>query len=316
MATTAVPAAPAVVVAVRDGRVEQVPEAGQALAQGAELVWVALADPDPLEVNRCAEALGLPLALLTDARAERRRPRLLTHGDARAVVLLPAAYDDEDEQVEVGGLVVLSNGRGVLTVSRDTALDLAPVRAALAATPSADALTEAVLARVVAVYDEVADGVDDDVDEVEVQVFSPERRSQARRIYGLKRANLELRRAVVPLAAVVEQLRCGSALQGKVLRLSEHVDRLDALIDSVLDADLAQVGVRQNEDQRRISAWAAIALVPTIVGGIYGMNFEHMPELSWRYGYAMALLVVLTVCTGLYLGFRRNGWLGPRASED
>ena len=301
---------------VRGGLVEPVQDVAQALAQGADLVWTALADPRPDQVDRCARALGLPAELVDDTRAERRRPRLLTRGDARAVVLLPAAYDDADEQVEVGGLVVLTGRRAVLTVSRDTALDLSPVRAALAATGSPEALTEAVVARVVAVYDEVADGLDDDVDEVEGQVFSPERHSHARRIYGLKRANLELRRAVVPLAAVVQQLECGSALQGRVLRLGEHVDRLDALIDSVLDADLAQVGVRQNEDQRRISAWAAIALVPTIVGGIYGMNFEHMPELSWRYGYPLALLVVVTVCSSLYVGFRRNGWLGSRASED
>jgi len=313
---TTTTAATAVSVQVRDGRAEPVQDAQRALADGAALVWTALVDPDPQAVTRSAQALGLPLELLADAREEHRRPRLLARGEARALVLLPAAYDDADEQVEVGGLVVLANGRGVLTVSRDTTLDLAPVRAGLAGSPTAEALTEAVLARVVAVYDQVADGVDDDVDEVEAQVFSPARRSHARRIYGLKRAALDLRRAVVPLAVVVEQLGAGAALRERVLRLGEHVDRLDALLDSVLDADLAQVGVRQNEDQRRISAWAAIALVPTIVGAIYGMNFQHMPELSWQYGYPLALLVIAVACGGLYLSFRRSGWLGPPRAED
>jgi len=300
---------------VRGGLVQPVRDVAQALAQGADLVWTALADPDAEQVDRSARELGLPAELVAEARAQRRRPRVLRRGDARAVVLLPAAYDDADEQVEVGGLVVLSSGRAVLTVARDTALDLAPVRAALAATPSAEALTELVVEHVVAVYDEVADGLDDDVDEVEAQVFSTGRRSSARRIYRLKRANLELRRAVVPLAAVVEQFDRGSGLHGRVLRLGEHVDRLDTLLDGVLDADLAQVGVRQNEDQRRISAWAAIALVPTTVGAIYGMNFEHMPELSWRYGYPLALLVIVVVCASLYAGFRRNGWLGPPMTD-
>lgn len=294
---------------VRDGQVAETDDPAGALARGASLIWISLEDPDPEEVVAQARLLGMNPALVTDARAEHRRPRLLEHGKARAVVLLPAAYDDAAEDVRLGGLVVLTDGPAVLTVARECSTDLSGVRRALDTRSTPDTLLQAVVRQVIEDYDPVIDGLDDDVEQVEVQVFSDDDSSHARRIYLLKRESLELHRAVSPLVDVVRELDCGGGLYERLLRVAEHVERLDALLDGVLDADLAQVGVRQNEDQRRISAWAAIALVPTVVGGIYGMNFENMPELSWRFGYPAALTLVLVCCLALYLGFRRNDWL-------
>ena len=294
---------------VQGGAVSAVDDPAAALATGARLVWTALTDPSPEQLAAAARALALDEGLVADARSDHRRPRLVEHGDARAVVLLPASYDDERESVLVGSVVALVDGRAVLTVARDTATDLAAVRAGLTVDSTPADLLEAVVRRVVDDYDAVVDGLDEDVVSVEQQVFSEGRTSNARRVYLLKRESLELHRAVTPLVEVVRRLGCDGSLVDRLLRVSEHVQRLDALLDGALSADLAQVGVRQNEDQRRISAWAAIGLVPTVVGGIYGMNFEHMPELTWTLGYPAALTVVIGTCSSLYVGFRRSGWL-------
>ena len=294
---------------VRGSAVSTTDDPAGALAVGARLVWTALVDPTRDQLAAAARALALDEGLVADARSDHRRPRLVAHGATRAVVLLPASYDDEREAVLVGSVVALVDGRAVLTVSRDTGTDLAAVRAALTVDSTPADLLEAVVRRVVDDYDAVVDGLDEDVVSVEQQVFSEGRTSNARRVYLLKRESLELHRAVTPLVEVVRRLGCDGSLVDRLLRVSEHVQRLDALLDGALSADLAQVGVRQNEDQRRISAWAAIGLVPTVVGGIYGMNFEHMPELTWTLGYPAALTVVIGTCTSLYVGFRRSGWL-------
>ncbi|HEU0103684.1 MAG TPA: CorA family divalent cation transporter [Mycobacteriales bacterium] len=318
------PSGTAASVQVAGGAVRPAPDVAAAMRDGAELVWTALADPTPGEVAAAVRALGIPPDLVAESRegapdlpvpgqpARRRRARLVAAGQGRGVVLLPAAYDDAEEEVTLGLLTVLVSGRAVLSVAHGVAPDLAAVQAtAERHRNSPDQLLEVVLGLVVEGYDTVVEQLDDDVADVEAEVFSPDRRSRAQRIYRLKRETLELQRAVAPLGEVVSRLGCAPALRDRVLRVSEHVEHVDSLLDGVLGADLAQVGVRQNEDQRRISAWAAIGLVPTVVGAIYGMNFQHMPELSWTYGYALALLVIVAACAGLYVAFRRNGWLGP-----
>lgn len=317
---------PSPTVQVRGGRVLPAPDPADALGQGADLVWTALVDPDDGEVPAAVAALGLPMDLVVETKdggpevfdpqqpTRRRRPRLVLRGEGRAVVVLPAAYDEQLETVRLGLLTVVVAGASVLSVSRGPAPDLGPLREKPPAV--AAELLELVVSRVLDDYEHVLEMLDDDVDEVEAEVFSGERRSRAKRIYNLKRETMQLDRAVRPLGEVIYRMECSQALRERVLRIGEHVDRLSSLLDSVLDADLSQVGVRQNEDQRRISAWAAIALVPTIVAGIYGMNFQHMPELSWRFGYPAALLFIAGVCSALYVTFRSNGWLGRAAARD
>lgn len=313
---------------VRHGTATPTEDPAQALRDGADLVWTALVNPSTEEIGAAVEALGIAHELVMKAKADlpepppvdeptrRRRPRLVEHGEARGVVLLTAAYDDPREEVQLGLLTVLVDGAAVLTIARGKAPDLSRVKKHLAGDHDhSGALLEAVVAEVLEDYDDVLEQLDDDVADVEQQVFSPDRASHAQRIYGLKRETLELQRAVAPLTDVVDRLNCSRPLHERVMRASEHVERLDALLDGVLSADLAQVGVRQNEDQRTISAWAAIALVPTIVAGIYGMNFQHMPELSWRFGYPMALGLIVVVCLTLRWGFHRHGWIGRSAEE-
>lgn len=315
-------------VQVKEGSAEPTADPAAALRGGVELVWTALVEPSPEELAAAVAALGMPAALLEESRAgspdvlrpgapaHRRRARLVELGEGRGVVLLPAAYDDEDEQVGLGLLTVLVDGQAVLSIARGPAPDLSRLQAeAHRHLEHSGQLLQAIVIAVLEGYDAVLEGLDEDVLDTEQQVFSSERRSHAKRIYGLKRESLELERAVTPLDDMVTRLQCAPAVHDRVLRVTEHLDRLGDLLDSVLSADLAQVGVRQNEDQRRISAWAAIGLVPTVVAGIYGMNFQHMPELSWRFGYPAALALVLTLCTCLYVGFRRNGWLGDQTQD-
>jgi magnesium transporter len=237
---------------------------------------------------------------------------------------------DEESDVELGEVVAFVTDTAVGLVGRRPGTVVDEVLARLADGARLPAQVLLALVEVVTPdLDDVLVGLDEDVLEVERHVFSAERRDHTRHIYKLKRELLELRRATAPLADVTQRLAeepsCPVPDELREAFVEQHrrttrtaygVEHLDRLIDGVLDAQLAQIGVRQNEDQRRISAWAAIALVPTVVGGIYGMNFEHMPELGWRYGYFAALALVVTACLSLYVGFRRNGWLGPSRDRD
>jgi magnesium transporter len=171
-------------------------------------------------------------------------------------------------------------------------------------------------------YSEISFAVEADIEEVEERVFSPVRSNDAARIYNLKREVIEFRRAVRPLIEPMARLATGHVprihehmhpffrdVADHALRVSEQVDGFDDLLSSVLSANLAQVGVQQNSDMRRISAWVAIVAVPTMIAGIYGMNFDHMPELRWRLGYPLVLVVMLLACMTLYRLFKRSGWL-------
>jgi magnesium transporter len=180
----------------------------------------------------------------------------------------------------------------------------------------------AILDRVVGASDPVVDGVLEDIEEVEAEVFSPQGANPVERIYRLRREVLEFARATGPLRPTLRELTLPGVpnIDEKLIpyfrdvadhaaRVGEQVEGFGALLAGALQANLTQVSVRQNEDMRRISAWVAIIAVPTAVAGIYGMNFEHMPELGWRYGYPAVLLLIAAVCLVLYAKFRRSGWL-------
>ena len=191
------------------------------------------------------------------------------------------------------------------------------------------AVLYAIMDRVVDDYQPVINGLDEDVKEVETEVFSHRGSNPAERIYLLKREVIEFHQAAAPLAEPLDRLVNGLVpglhvdmgdyfrdIQDHLLRVVDDVNGLRELLTSVLQANLTQVtlrqseiGVQQNSDMRRISAWVAIVAVPTMIAGIYGMNFEHMPELTWTFGYPLALLVMAGACVALYRAFRRNGWL-------
>lgn len=305
---------------------------GRVVAAPDAFVWVDLAEPDVDELHTAATALGVPASALAVVTQEQARPRLEHHGHHLVVVLRTAVYVDPEEAVEVGQLALVVGARSVLSVAtgpQPTARprphddDLDPELLALGPL----GVLAAVAGRVVRSYGTVLAGVDNDVDEIEAQVFSSGRDSHAQRIYRLKSEVLLFRRAVGALAEELDELlddpdgrvagdaRLAEAavrlrgVRAEAARVAEHVAALDDLLTGALNAHLAQIGIRQNEDMRRISAWVAVAAVPTAIAAVYGMNFAYMPELQWRYGYFAVLGVMATACVLLYRLFRRSGWL-------
>ncbi|MGW6024237.1 magnesium/cobalt transporter CorA [Streptomyces sp. NPDC055214] len=288
--------------------------------------WIRLADPSAQEVEALAEELGLHPLAVEDAVQAHQRPKRERYGEVLSVALKTLRYVKETSQVESGEAMIFLGPNFVLTVCHGTAdptaeaarrLDRAPAMLALGPV----AVLHAVLDVTVDTYTAIAEEVRRDLSDLERRVFSPEREDVIEEVYSLKREVLEFRDAVQPLVPVVQDFV--SPLSGwsqealpyfrdvadHVHRTDTEVRSLDDLLNSVLDAHLAQVGARQNDDMRTISAWAAIFALPTLVAGVYGMNFEHMPELQWVYGYPLALAVMAGACTLLHRTFRRNGWL-------
>ena len=241
-------------------------------------------------------------------------------------MLKTVRYIDHEEVIRGGQIMLFVNPAFVITVRHGDG-DLHPVREAIEKRPDLlrcgpGAILHAIIDRVVDDYEPAVQGLEIDIQQVEEQVFSSDASNPAQRIYRLEREVLEMQRAVRPLAAPVDRLARGHFdlispemrdyfrdVHDHLLRVASRVEGFRDLLGSALQANLTQVTVRQNADMRRISAWVAILAVPTMIAGIYGMNFEHMPELSWQYGYPFVLAVTLVICGVLYRGFRRAGWL-------
>ena len=291
-------------------------------------VWIGLRDPSPGVIQTVADHLDLPPLAVEDAVHAHQRAKLETYGDLLFCVLKTARYIDSDELVDIGELMVFVGPNFVVTVRHGEAVALGDVRADLEAHPDLLAIGPssvlyAVADRVVDDYELVINGLDNDIDEIETEVFSASKDNPAERIYRLKREVLEFKRAVHPLVAPMQRLssrQTGLPLDPRtgdyfrdvhdhLVRDADRVAAFDELLTGVLQANLAQLTVRDNQDMRRISAWVAIIAVPTMVFGIYGMNFKYMPELEWRFGYPLVLIMVLVVCAALYRRFRRAGWL-------
>jgi magnesium transporter len=293
----------------------------------ADFVWVGLHEPTEAELEDVAIAFGLHPLAVEDAINAHQRPKLERYGESLFLVLKTLWYVDEHDAVETGEINVFVGEGFVVTVRHGAGAELTGARcdleeraAVLGHGPMA--VVYAVCDRVVDEYERVADAVEEDIAEIEQSVFSPERTSDARRIYFLKREVQEFRRAVIPLREPMSRF-ANSAIQDMpteavpffrdvydhVVRVSDQVSAMDDLLSAALSAHLARVGVQQNEDMRRISAWVAIVALPTMIAGIYGMNFRYMPELDWRYGYPFALALMVASCYALYRFFRRAGWL-------
>jgi len=297
-------------------------------------VWIGLQQATAEEVGEVAAEFHLPPLAVEDAILAHQRPKLEVYGEVVFAVLKPVRYVDHDEIVEVSEIAVFVGRNFVVTVRHGESRALAQVRTELDGGSDLLALgPTAVLYRaadlVVDGYEHALVSIDEDVDEIESQVFGRDDHDHAERIYKLKREIAEFRRAVLPLGPPLQRLQDGNVpgispssapffrdVHDHLLRAADAIEGHDRLLTDVLQADLARVGVRQseiavrqNEDMRKISAWAAIALLPTAVAGIYGMNFEHMPELEYEYGYFVVVGMILTGCLTLYWTFRRNGWL-------
>ena len=308
--------------------------ASDVAAEVGGFVWLGLHEPTAEDFADIAERYGLHALAVEDAINAHQRPKLERYDDMLFMVLKTAGYVEHDQLtatsqvVETGEVMVFLGTNYVITVRHGKLSPLRGLRQRLEAQPELlrhgpSAVLWAVADMIVDEYVVVAGAVEDDVDDVEAQVFSPDRRgNNVGRVYQLKRELLELRRAVTPLEAPIRILAERPVKQvpdpmrtyfrdvsDHVSRASEQVLANDELVTSILQAQLAKVSVADNEDMRRISAWAAIIAVPTMVAGIYGMNFDYMPELGWVIGYPLVLILMAIACTLLYRGFKRNGWL-------
>ncbi|GAA1573102.1 magnesium/cobalt transporter CorA [Kribbella sancticallisti] len=294
---------------------------------GQTFGWVGLHEPTPAEMRRVQQLFGLHELAVEDALKAHQRPKVERYGDSVVVVLRTLWYVDEEDAVETGQVSVFVGKRYVVTVRHGEGAPLTTARQELEERASVlghgpAAVLWAICDSVVDGYESVANSVEMDVDEVEASVFSPDRTSDAERIYSLKREVLEMRRAITPLREPMEAFANGKVpgisreaapyfrdVADHVIRVSDQTEGLDALLSSALGAHLARVSVQQNDDMRKISAWVAIAAVPTTIAAVYGMNFDNMPELRWYYGYFACVAVMALACTTLYAAFRRAGWL-------
>jgi len=311
-----------------------VDEAIEVAAEVGGFVWLGLHEPSAADFAEIADTYGLHPLAVEDAVNAHQRPKIERYDDMMFMVLKTAGYVEHDQLtatsqiIETGEVMVFLGAKYVITVRHGKLSPLRGLRKRLEDEPELMAYGPAAVLWAVAdmIVDEyvvVAGQVERDVDELEARVFSAERRGHnVGRIYQLKRELIELRRAVTPLEAPMRTLAdrpmklIPDEMRTYFRDVSDHVSRAgeqvmanDELVTSMLQAQLAKVSVADNEDMRRISAWAAIIAVPTMVAGIYGMNFDVMPELGWRFGYPLALAVMLLACTLLYRGFKRNGWL-------
>jgi magnesium transporter len=296
-------------------------------------VWLGLHEPGLAEMAGIADTYGLHELAVEDAVKAEQRPKLERFGEVSFLVLRTARYvehgelTETSEVVETGQVMLFIGPRFVISVRHGDACRLAGVRADLEGkqellTHGPWAVAYAITDRVVDLYMEVADQVEADLDTLEAEVFSVKAHGRIQRIYQMKRELVEFKRAVVPLQRPLSSLtgpvnrdvpkevrRYFRDVQDHLTRTVEQVNSYDDLLNSILQARLAQVTVDQNNDMRKIAAWAGIAAAWTAIAGIYGMNFVYMPELNWKYGYPGVFSFMVAVSLVLYRWFRRNHWL-------
>ncbi|MDX3850516.1 magnesium/cobalt transporter CorA [Streptomyces sp. AK02-01A] len=312
----------------------------EARAEGDAFLWLGLHDPTEKEFDMVSSEFGLHPLAVEDALTAHQRPKLEVYDDSLFMVLKPVAYESESDTVSTGELMVFIGDSFVVTVRHGEGAALSVVRQRLEAEPEVlkhgpTSVLYAISDAIVDHYIEVAVELQVDLEELEAEVFAPDNSSgrgpsvssasgtpTAARIYDFKRQVLEFRRASGPLAAPMARLASAGVpfvhqrsqpffrdVNDHLLHANEQVEGLDRLLTDILSAHLAQMGVRQNDDMRKISAWAAMAAVPTLIAGIYGMNFAHMPELRTVWGYPAVLGLMIVLIFGLHRTFKRRGWL-------
>jgi magnesium transporter len=296
-------------------------------------VWIGLHEPDDEQITGIAETFGLHELAVEDAVHAHQRPKLERYDKTLFLVLKTVNYVEHAsmvnarEIVETGEIMVFVGADFVVTVRHGEHGGLAGVRKRLDASPATlklgpYAVMHAIADHVVDSYLDVTDLIETDIDATEEDIFSPLTQTNIECIYLLKREVVELRRAVAPLTVALQRISTdhNDLISIEVRRYmrdvldhniaaSDRITSFDDMLSSLVNAALGKVAMQQNVDMRKISAWVAIAAVPTAVAGIYGMNFETMPELHWAWGYPTVLLVMAIVCTLLYRTFRHNHWL-------
>jgi magnesium transporter len=290
------------------------------------IAWIDLYKPAEEELESVAEELGLHQLAVEDAIKAHQRPKLVRYGDSLFVVLKPARYLDEPERVVFSEVHVFVGEDFVITVRHGEVPALDEVRRRLEGQPELlrtgpRAILHAIMDQVVDDYGPVVEGLGTDIEEAEAEVFDGSS-GVSRRIYELSRQVIEFHRATSPLARALERLAANEEhtidpevrrylndIHDHVLRVTEQAESFHEMLSNVLVVNLTLVSVRQNDQTKKISAWAAIFVVPTIITGIYGMNFQYMPELAWTFGYPFALALMVAISLALYVVFKRAEWL-------
>jgi len=302
-------------------------EAAERARGDGEFAWIGLRDPEPGDLAELQRLFGLHELAVEDAGRAHQRPKIEDYDESLFIVLRTAHYVDAREEVEFGE-IHLFVGRGyVITIRHGPGSELAPARRRLETRPDllrmgpASAVW-AVLDKVVDDYAPVVEGIEDDLEEVEADVFDDDRPAPTQRIYGLKREVVEFHRAVWPLLGPLDALERGAYaripdelrrffrdVHDHARRVDEQVNSQRELLTSILEANLALVSVNQNEVVKKISGWAAVIAVPTFIASVYGMNFRDMPELDQSWGYRATLGLMALCVLALFFFFRRVRWL-------
>ncbi|MGH3473987.1 MAG: magnesium/cobalt transporter CorA [Aeromicrobium sp.] len=293
-----------------------------ALADTDGFLWIGLYEPSLEELTHFAEPLNLHPLAVEDAVEAHQRPKVERYDNHLFMSIKTVTYTNDN--IETAEINAFLGQHYLVTVRHGTGHDLREVRRRAESDEhelehGAIAALYAVVDSVVDEYEDVAAELEIDVQEVEESVFSLGRTSDSSRIYRLKRETLEFRRAVVPLREPVQRFALGAMpedaqpyfrdIADHLSRVAESIDNTDKLLDNALSAHLAQLSIQQNDDMRKLTAGAALFAIPTAIAGIYGMNFDHMPELTWTFGYPLVLGGIAALCGYVYLRFKKSGWL-------
>lgn len=290
-------------------------------------IWIGLKEPTAQEFEHVAAELGLHALAVEDAVKGHQRPKLELYKHSVFAVVKTLRYVEQTSDIETGEIMLFIGDRFVVTVRRGEGSPLAHVRADLESHPQGlehgpALVLYAVMDSVVDTYTEIETELQDDLDQIESDVFAGDRTTDAAIIYRLKREVQEFKRAALPLLEPARVLASQQVpfvsssaqpffrdIHDHLIRVVDIVEGYDRLLTDVLQAHLAKVSVQQNTDMRKISAWVAIVAVPTMIAGVYGMNFTYMPELELRWGYPAALTLMVVSSLVLYQTFKRSGWL-------
>lgn len=294
-------------------------------AQG--YVWIGLSEPTEAEFNHVVGELKFHPLAVEDAISAKQRPKIEDYNGLTFFVIKTVFYDELKSEITTGELLCFIDKHFIVIVRHGSGSPLTTVRHDFEQHPAQVklgpfAVLHAVVDRVIDGYTTIATELENDVINIESKVFGGNRKTYSQEIYFLKREVIEYRHAIEPLLAPLQKI----ANETNFLEINlikpffrdtidhlqhacEHAAGMDSLLTTVLQADLAHVQVRQNEDVRRISAWVALAAGPTMVAGIYGMNFEHMPELTWKYGYGIVMTMIGLLSGFLFYKFKKSKWL-------
>jgi magnesium transporter len=306
----------------------EIPDISEALKEPGVFVWVGLHDPAPELLQQIQKEFGLHDLAVEDAQVAHQRPKLEQYGDSIFVVLRPAILAPDQQRIELGETHLFLGPRYIVSIRHGETPGYAAVRTRCECNPGLLAkgpgfVLYAVMDFIVDQYFPVLDSLGDQLESLEDEIFSETfDRKTVERIYDLKRNLVEIKRAVSPLVDVSNRLiRFDLSLipedtrpyfrdvYDHAIRINELVDTLRELLTGALEAHLSLTAVAQNDAMKKLAGWAAIIGVPTMVAGVYGMNFKFMPELEWRYGYPAVMAGMAALCVYLYYRFKRSGWL-------